>query len=59
MYGHGTGEFMLPSPDGPPVDGLRFLDEDRQPLTTWSHENTGPLAPAVYDRAWGVVLENP
>ena len=26
VYGHGTGDFMLPSPDGGKVDGLQFLD---------------------------------
>lgn len=57
VYGHGTGEFMLQSPDGSLVDGLQYLDVDGNPTTTWVHEGTGPLAPDVYDRAWGVLLE--
>jgi hypothetical protein len=56
VYGHGTGEFMLTGHDGAQVDGLQWLDEDRQPTTTFMHEGTGPLAPGVYDRAWNVVL---
>jgi hypothetical protein len=57
VYGHGTGEFMLPAPDGTLVDGLQWLDEDRQPLTTFMHEGTGPLLDDVYDRAWAVIVE--
>ncbi len=57
VYGHGTGEFMLTDPaDGSLVDGLQWLDDDRNPLTTFPHEGTGPLLPEVYDRAWNVIL---
>jgi hypothetical protein len=58
VYGHGTGEFMLTDPvDGSLVDGLQWLDADRNPITTWPHLGTGPLLPDVYDRAWNVVLD--
>jgi len=57
VYGHGTGEFMLPAPDGTLVDGLQYLDADGNPTTTWAHEGTGPMAPDVYQRAWDVILE--
>ncbi len=57
VYGFGTGEFVLPGPDGQEVDGLQFLDADGNDVTSWVHEGTGPLAPDVMDRALGVVLE--
>jgi hypothetical protein len=58
VYGHGTGEYMLVDPvDGSLVDGLQWLDEDRNPITTWAHEGTGPLQPEVYDRSWNVILD--
>ena len=56
VYGFGTGEFMLDNPHGDPVDALKFLDEDGQPITDWVHSGTGPLAPEVRDRAIGVIL---
>jgi hypothetical protein len=56
VYGFGTGEFMLPNPDGDPVDALQFLDKEGAPLTTWVHVGTGPLAPEVRARAIGVIL---
>jgi hypothetical protein len=56
VYGYGTGEFMLPNPDGEPVDALKFLDEDGNPVTTWAHEGTGPLSAEVRARAIGVIL---
>lgn len=57
VYGHGTGEFLLLDPtDQTLVDGLQWLDADRNPTTLWQQEGTGPLEPAVYDRAWNVVL---
>ncbi len=56
VYGYGTGEFMLPNPDGDPVDALQFLDEDGNAITTWVHEGTGPLSEDVRTRAIGVIL---
>ncbi len=56
VYGYGTGEFMLPNPDGEPVDALRFLDDEGNAITTWVHVGTGPLAPEVRERAIGVIL---
>lgn len=56
VYGFGTGEFMLPNPEGELVDALRFLDDEGNPLTTWVHEGTGPLSQEVRDRAIGVIL---
>lgn len=56
VYGFGTGEFMLPNPDGESVDALKFLDDDGNPITDWVHAGTGPLAPDVRTRALGVVL---
>lgn len=57
VYGHGTGAFMLVDPtDESLVDGLQYIDGDRNPTTTWQQEGTGPLTTAVYDRAFGVVL---
>ena len=56
VYGYGTGEFMLDNPHGESVDALRFLDDDGNPITTWVHEGTGPLAPEVRERALGVIL---
>ena len=57
VYGFGTGEFMLQAHDGTMVDGLQFLDEDGNPTTDWIHEDTGPVAPEVRERAMGVILE--
>jgi len=57
VYGFGTGEFMLQAHDGTMVDGLQFLDADGNETTDWFHEDTGPVAPAVRDRALGVVLD--
>jgi hypothetical protein len=56
VYGHGTGEFILTGHDGTKVDGLQWLDADRNPLTTFMHDATGPLSTDVYDRAWSVIL---
>jgi len=57
VYGFGTGEFLLDAPGGDEIDGLRFLDENGDPLTTWAHAGTGPLAPDVLTRALDVILE--
>ena len=57
VYGYGTGEFMLPHPGGEPVDALRWLDDEGNPLTEWVHEGTGPLPTERRERALGVVLD--
>ncbi|MEN0063972.1 MAG: hypothetical protein AAGA48_17595 [Myxococcota bacterium] len=57
VYGFGTGEFMLPGPDGQVVDALQFLDEDGNPLTTWVHEGTGPVPADRRNRALQVFLD--
>ncbi len=56
VYGFGTGEFMLPHPDGPPVDALQFLAEDGTPLVDWFHRDTGPVPAQMRDRALGIVV---
>ena len=56
VYGFGTGEFMLQGADGEFVDGLQFLDENGDDLTTWFHEGTGPASEEVRNKALGVVL---
>lgn len=57
VYGFGTGEFMLPAPDGSPVDGLAFLDADGNPTSLWVHPGTGPVDPTRRDRAMAVILD--
>jgi len=57
VYGHGTGQFLLTAPDGTLVDGLQWLDADRNPITTFAHEGTGPMPTEVYDDAWNVILD--
>jgi len=58
VYGHGTGEYMLPQPDGKKtVDSLQFLDDDGNQLTEWVHPGTGPLSAEVRERALSVILE--
>lgn len=57
VLGHGTGDFMLPAPDGSLVDGLQFLDEDGQPTTDWVHEGTGPVDPEVRARMLSTLVE--
>lgn len=56
VYGFGTGEFMLPGPDGRLVDGLQFLDATGNATTTWVHPGTGPLPRERLERALGVIL---
>ncbi len=56
VYGHGTGEFMLTGAFGEVVDGLAWLDGDRNPTTTFMHDGTGPLTTSQYDKAWSVIL---
>jgi hypothetical protein len=57
VYGYGTGEFLLAAPDGTWVDGLQFLDDDGNPITTWAYDQAGPIAPARRDQALGVVID--
>jgi len=57
VYGFGTGEFMLEAPGGGYIDALQFLDADGTPTSEWVHENTGPLAEEVRDRAMSVFLD--
>lgn len=57
VYGFGTGEFVLPGPNGQTSDALQFLDADGQPLTTWVHEGTGPVNPTRRERALSVFLD--
>ncbi|MCO4745852.1 MAG: hypothetical protein KC912_13745 [Proteobacteria bacterium] len=54
VYGFGTGEFMLAHPDGPPVDVMKFLDDQGNPITDWVHPGTGPVSEARRDRALAV-----
>ncbi len=56
VYGFGSGEFMLPSPDGRLVDGLQFLDEMGQPTTTWVHPGTGPVVQEKLQKALDVIV---
>jgi hypothetical protein len=56
VYGFGTGEFMLPTPDGGEVDGLRFLDDDGNETTDWTHPGTGSVDAERRGRALGVNL---
>jgi len=56
VYGFGTGEFMLENPYGPDVDALQFLDQDGNPITTWVHRNTGPVAEAVRNNALSTLV---
>ena len=56
VYGHGTGELMLLAPGGVEVDGLKFLEDDGTPTTTWAHANTGPASAATRARALSVIL---
>jgi hypothetical protein len=58
VYGYGTGEFMLPNPDGEPVDSLQFLDADGNSLVEWIHEGTGPVNAEARERAMSVILED-
>lgn len=57
VYGHGTGEFLLPAPDGTMIDGMQFLDADGNAVTSWFHAGTGPMAPEVRARAFAVQLD--
>lgn len=58
VYGYGTGEFMLPGHDGGLVDGLKFLDADGGPTTSWFHAGTGPVDAARRQRALNVTVGN-
>ncbi len=54
VYGFGTGQYMLPNPDGPDVDALQFLDPTGAPITDWTHIGAGPVSQAQRDRALAV-----
>lgn len=56
VYGHGTGEYMLTSPDGSQVDALQFLDDNGNQITPFAHPETGPLSEPVRQRAMDVDL---
>ncbi len=58
VYGFGTGEFMLTGADAEQVDGLRYVDDDGNPTTTWMHPNTGPASPDAMAAAIAVILED-
>lgn len=57
VYGYGTGDLLLTGSEGERVDGLRFLDQDGNPTTTWVHAGSGPVPPDRRARALDVVLE--
>ncbi len=57
VYGHGTGEVILPNPRGEPVDVLQFLDDDGNSMVEWTHRGTGPASAEVRERALGVVVD--
>ena len=54
VYGFGTGEFMLDTPDGGQVDALRFLHPDGSITTPFVHPGSGPLSMEVISRALAV-----
>ncbi len=56
VLGYGTGEFMLPHPNGEPVDGMQFLDATGAPTTTWAHEGSGALTPEQQDAVLQTVV---
>jgi len=56
VYGHGTGEFMLPSPSGEVIDSLQFLAPDGTSLMDWVHTDSGPVPPERRQRALDVIL---
>jgi hypothetical protein len=56
VYGYGTGEFMLATPDGGSIDALQFVDDEGQ-LTDFVHTGTGPLSEEVRQRALSVILD--
>ncbi len=56
VYGYGTGEFVLTSIEGPPVDALQFLDDAGRQMRDFIHPGTGPLSPERIDRALGVTI---
>jgi hypothetical protein len=59
VYGYGTGEFMLDAPGGEQIDGLQFLAPDGAQITTWAHEQSGPVRAEVYQRAHEVIVSGP
>ena len=57
VYGYGTGEFMLPAPEGVEVDALQFLHPDGSTTTPFVHPGSGPLALDVINKALSVEVE--
>jgi hypothetical protein len=56
VLGYGTGEYMLLGSDGVKVDGLQFLDANGDQITTWVHEGTGALSPAMQSSLLSTVV---
>ena len=56
VYGFGTGEFMLDTPDGGQVDALQFLHPDGAITTPFVHPGSGPLSMEVISRALAVEI---
>jgi len=57
VYGFGTGEFMLESSSGQPVDALQFLHPDGSTTTPFVHPGSGPLAMEVINNALSVTVD--